>query len=38
MEYYPRKIEEKLEKWLDRKEIVVIKGLDKAGKQRYFST
>jgi len=32
MEYYPRKIEEKLEKWLRRKEIVLIKGPRQSGK------
>jgi predicted AAA+ superfamily ATPase len=32
MEYYPRKIEEKLEKWLSRKEIILIKGPRQCGK------
>ncbi|RLI98183.1 MAG: hypothetical protein DRP00_02540, partial [Candidatus Aenigmatarchaeota archaeon] len=32
MEYYPRKIEKKMEKWLRRKEIILIKGPRQAGK------
>jgi uncharacterized protein len=32
MEYYPRKIEEKVEKWLNRKEIILIKGPRQCGK------
>jgi predicted AAA+ superfamily ATPase len=32
MEYYPRKIEEKVEKWLSRKEIILIKGPRQCGK------
>ncbi len=32
MEYYPRIIEEKLEKWIDKPEIVAIKGPRQAGK------
>jgi len=32
MEYYPRKIEEKLDKWLRRREVVVIKGHRQSGK------
>jgi len=32
MEYYPRKIEEKLDKWLERKEILLITGARQAGK------
>lgn len=32
MEYYPRKVEQKLEKWLRRREIVIIKGPRQAGK------
>jgi hypothetical protein len=31
MEYYPRKIEEKLDKWR-RREVVVIKGHRQSGK------
>jgi predicted AAA+ superfamily ATPase len=33
MEYYQRKIEEKLEKWLNRKEIILIKGPRQCGKK-----
>lgn len=32
MEYYPRKLEQDLEKWLGRKELVLIKGPRQAGK------
>ncbi|MBO3800612.1 MAG: ATP-binding protein, partial [Candidatus Brockarchaeota archaeon] len=32
MEYSPRKIEEKLEQWLDRKEVIVIRGPRQSGK------
>jgi len=32
VEYYPRKIEEKLDKWLERKEILLIKGARQSGK------
>ena len=32
MEYYPRKIEEKLEKWLRRKEYLLLKGPRQSGK------
>lgn len=32
MEYYPRKIEEKLDKWLNREEILLLKGPRQAGK------
>ncbi|WP_022854134.1 AAA family ATPase [Thermodesulfatator atlanticus] len=32
MEYYPRIIEEKLEKWLPRKEIILLKGPRQSGK------
>ncbi|MEM5773232.1 MAG: ATP-binding protein [Candidatus Aenigmatarchaeota archaeon] len=32
MEYYPRKIEEKMSKWLKRREIVLIKGPRQSGK------
>jgi len=32
MEYYTRKIEEKVEKWLNRKEIILIKGPRQCGK------
>ena len=32
MEYYPRKIESKLGKWLERKEIILLKGPRQAGK------
>jgi predicted AAA+ superfamily ATPase len=32
MEYYPRKIEEKLEYWLNRKEVIIIKGPRQSGK------
>jgi hypothetical protein len=36
MEYYPRKIEKKLEKWLQRKEIILLKGPRQAGKTTLF--
>ena len=32
MVYYPRKIEEKLDKWLKRREIILIKGPRQSGK------
>jgi len=32
MEYYPRKIEEKLDKWLRRREVIVVKGPRQSGK------
>ena len=32
MEYYPRKIEEKLDKWMGRREIILIKGPRQSGK------
>jgi len=32
MEYYPRKIEEKLEKWLGRREYILLKGPRQSGK------
>jgi len=32
MEYYPRKIEEKLDKWLKRREVILIKGARQVGK------
>ncbi|PSN83892.1 hypothetical protein B9Q11_00365 [Candidatus Marsarchaeota G2 archaeon ECH_B_SAG-F08] len=32
MEYLPRKIEEKLDKWMTRKEVIIIKGPRQAGK------
>ena len=32
MEYYPRKIEQDLEKWLKRREIILIKGPRQSGK------
>jgi len=32
MEYYPRKIEEKLDKWMRRGEVVLIKGPRQSGK------
>lgn len=32
MEYYPRIIEEKMKKWIDRREIVLVKGPRQAGK------
>ena len=32
MEYYPRKIEEKLDKWIRRKEIILIRGPRQSGK------
>ena len=36
MEYYPRKIEEKLEKWIGRREVVVLKGARQTGKTTLF--
>ena len=32
MEYYPRKIEEKMDKWIKRPEILIVKGPRQAGK------
>lgn len=32
MEYYPRKIEEELDKWINRKEVLIIKGPRQSGK------
>ncbi|MGC8580168.1 MAG: ATP-binding protein, partial [bacterium] len=32
MEYYPRKIEEKLDKWMERDEIIIVKGPRQSGK------
>jgi len=32
MEYYPRKIEEKLDKWLRRREVIAVKGPRQSGK------
>ena len=36
MEYYPRKIEEKLEKWIDRREVIVLRGARQTGKTTLF--
>lgn len=36
MEYYPRKIEKKLEKWVDRQEAIIIKGPRQSGKTTLF--
>jgi len=36
MEYYPRKIEEKLDKWSVRKEIILMKGPRQSGKTTLF--
>jgi uncharacterized protein len=36
MEYYPRKIDEKLEHWRTRKEIILIKGPRQSGKTTTF--
>jgi uncharacterized protein len=36
MEYYPRKIEEKLIKWLNREEIILMKGPRQSGKTTLF--
>jgi predicted AAA+ superfamily ATPase len=36
MEYYPRKIEKKLDRWLNRKEIILIKGPRQSGKTTLF--
>ncbi|MEM3832379.1 MAG: ATP-binding protein [Thermoprotei archaeon] len=32
MEYYPRKLEEELDKWIERKEVLIIKGPRQSGK------
>jgi predicted AAA+ superfamily ATPase len=32
MEYYPRKIEEKMDKWLGRREVIVVNGPRQSGK------
>ncbi|MEM3503547.1 MAG: ATP-binding protein [Nitrososphaeria archaeon] len=32
MEYYPRKIEEKLDQWIDRREVLIIRGPRQSGK------
>ena len=36
MEYYPRKIEEKMEKWLERKEYLLLKGPRQSGKTTFL--
>jgi len=36
MEYYPRKIEEELEDWLKRKEILLVIGPRQSGKTTLF--
>jgi len=36
VEYYPRKIEEKLEKWLGRKEYLLLKGPRQSGKTTFL--
>ena len=36
MEYYPRKIEKELEKWLKRREVILIKGPRQSGKTTLF--
>lgn len=36
MDYYPRKIEEKLEKWVGRREAILIKGPRQSGKTTLF--
>jgi len=36
MEYYPRKIEKNLDKWFDRKEIILMKGPRQSGKTTLF--
>ncbi len=36
MEYYPRKIEEKMDKWLRRKEVVLLRGPRQSGKTTLF--
>lgn len=36
MEYYPRIIEKKLEKWIKRKEIILLKGPRQSGKTTLF--
>ena len=36
MEYYPRKIEKELDRWLDRKEIILMKGPRQSGKTTLF--
>ncbi len=37
MEYYPRKIEKKLDEWLRRKEAILIKGPRQSGKNNLVS-
>jgi len=32
MEYYPRKLEKELDRWLERKEIILIKGPRQSGR------
>ena len=36
MEYYPRKIEKELDRWLERKEIILIKGPRQSGKTTFL--
>jgi len=36
MEYYPRKIEKDIERWLDEKEIILMKGPRQSGKTTLF--
>lgn len=36
MEYYPRIIEQKLDKWLEREEIILVKGPRQSGKTTLF--
>ena len=36
MEYYPRKIEKNMDRWLDRKEIILMKGPRQSGKTTLF--
>jgi|GEM_PF-2987357 len=36
MDYLPRKIEKKLEKWINREEIILIKGPRQSGKTTFL--
>ena len=36
MEYYPRKIEKNLDRWIDKKEIILMKGPRQSGKTTLF--
>ena len=36
MDYLPRKIEKKLERWINREEIILIKGPRQSGKTTFL--